>query len=93
MAQVLAVNDFSRYTSFGGPSNLQALAAHTVAMLNAVTTIYRAPGSMHPPVKFEWGELLALPAKVQHPRLDPSLTPCRRAPLARCCQVQLSSFW
>ncbi|CAE7314729.1 RABA2A [Symbiodinium sp. KB8] len=40
--EVLAVNDFSRYTSFGGPSNLQALAAHTVAMLNAVTTIYRA---------------------------------------------------
>lgn len=40
--EVLAVNDFSRYTSFGGPSNLQALVAHTVAMLNAVTTIYRA---------------------------------------------------
>jgi len=40
--EVLAVNDFSRYSSFGGQSGLQALAAHTVAMLNAVTTIYRA---------------------------------------------------
>jgi len=39
--EVLAVNDFSRYSSFG-QSGLQALAAHTVAMLNAVTTIYRA---------------------------------------------------
>ena len=36
------MNDFSRYSSFGGQSGLQALAAHTVAMLNAVTTIYRA---------------------------------------------------
>ncbi|CAE7737672.1 YPTC6, partial [Symbiodinium pilosum] len=39
---VLAVNDFSRYTAFGGQSGLDALAAHTVSVLNAVTTIYRA---------------------------------------------------
>ncbi|CAE7253015.1 unnamed protein product [Symbiodinium natans] len=43
--EVVAVNDFSRYSAFGGSSGLETLAAHTVAVLNAVTTIYRATPS------------------------------------------------
>ena len=41
LSKVVAVNDFSRYSAFGGSSGLETLAAHTVAVLNAVTTIYR----------------------------------------------------
>ncbi|CAJ1335635.1 unnamed protein product, partial [Effrenium voratum] len=40
--EVLAVNDFSRFTAFGGQASLSALAAHTVSVLNTVTAIFRA---------------------------------------------------
>ena len=39
------VNDFARFTAFGGHDGLQQLAQHTVAVLNAVTAIYRAAPS------------------------------------------------
>ena len=38
----LVVNDFERYTAFGGQAGLAQLATHTVSVLNAVTGIYRA---------------------------------------------------
>ena len=49
--EVLVVNDFARYTAFGGQDGLVQLATHTVAVMNAVTAIYRkAPsdGAMFP---------------------------------------------
>lgn len=39
--EVLVVNDFARYTAFGGQDGLVQLATHTVAVMNAVTAIYR----------------------------------------------------
>ena len=38
----LVVNDFERYTAFGGQAGLAQLATHTVSVLNTVTGIYRA---------------------------------------------------
>eukprot|EP00930_Biecheleria_cincta_P096753 TRINITY_DN8854_c0_g2_i1.p1 TRINITY_DN8854_c0_g2~~TRINITY_DN8854_c0_g2_i1.p1 ORF type:complete len:1114 (-),score=144.64 TRINITY_DN8854_c0_g2_i1:210-3050(-) len=44
--EVVVVNDNSRYNSFGGQSGLSALAAHSVSVMNTVTSIYRtAPTS------------------------------------------------
>eukprot|EP00928_Gymnodinium_smaydae_P032936 TRINITY_DN23736_c0_g5_i1.p1 TRINITY_DN23736_c0_g5~~TRINITY_DN23736_c0_g5_i1.p1 ORF type:complete len:952 (+),score=115.04 TRINITY_DN23736_c0_g5_i1:61-2916(+) len=40
--EALVVNDLSRYTAFGGKSGLDALAAHSTGVMNAVTTIYKA---------------------------------------------------
>eukprot|EP00930_Biecheleria_cincta_P081932 TRINITY_DN7144_c0_g1_i2.p1 TRINITY_DN7144_c0_g1~~TRINITY_DN7144_c0_g1_i2.p1 ORF type:complete len:1087 (+),score=126.63 TRINITY_DN7144_c0_g1_i2:455-3262(+) len=39
--EVVVVNDFSRYTAFGGQSGLAALSAHSSGVINTVTSIYR----------------------------------------------------
>ena len=42
--EVLAVNDYTRYVSFGGNSGaVTTMAASTAAIMNVVTTIYRNP--------------------------------------------------
>lgn len=56
----LVVNDFERYTAFGGQAGLAQLATHTVSVLNTVTGIYRAAptnGAVFPYTVTCWLEL------------------------------------
>eukprot|EP00929_Paragymnodinium_shiwhaense_P002450 TRINITY_DN10270_c0_g2_i1.p1 TRINITY_DN10270_c0_g2~~TRINITY_DN10270_c0_g2_i1.p1 ORF type:complete len:1288 (+),score=231.96 TRINITY_DN10270_c0_g2_i1:74-3937(+) len=39
--EVVVVNDFRRYTAFGGNSGLDAMATHSLSVINTVNTIYR----------------------------------------------------
>eukprot|EP00971_Amphidinium_carterae_P299819 5956943-Amphidinium_carterae.1 len=41
--EVLVVNDHRRYTAFGGPSGVQAMAQHTADILSMVNAFYHTP--------------------------------------------------